>query len=250
MFGLFNKKYKLGYMEAHIVDYCNLKCDYCGHYCHLIDEKIFIDVNEFTRDITELSKKVFIYQIVLLGGEPLLHPQINEFIKSVRNVYPVSRIGILSNGILIPAMKDDFWETVVKNKIYIDISKYPVCNKKFSSYLDIIAEKGAKIGRIHVQNKFWHKLNENGSADSQASYKACASKYALNLWHGKLYNCQAVYRYYYNKICNKNIPLPPGIDIYKSSGKQIHDFFGRPTEACKYCNEISEEINWRQYRKS
>ncbi len=228
MFEFMHRKFLLGYMETHLVDWCNLKCDYCGHYCHIIDEEIYTDVTQFEKDIKILSSKINFRMIRLMGGEPLLHPEVNKFLTITRRFFPNSDIRIVTNGILIPNMKQEFWDTLKRTKIRIDISKYPIMKNKFNDITDLIVLKGARIGNIEIKDKFYHKLNENGDADKEKSYNACASRNAINLWNGKLYNCQACYRYYYNKKYNKNIPLPPSVDIRKLSGKKIYEFFTPP----------------------
>jgi molybdenum cofactor biosynthesis enzyme MoaA len=55
-----------------------------------------------------LSKKVGISYLRLLGGEPLLHPDITKFIKYAKRYFPETLIGIGTNGILLPKMKNKF----------------------------------------------------------------------------------------------------------------------------------------------
>ena len=250
MFNFFKrKKHVIPYIETHLVDHCNLKCDKCGHYCHLINEEIFTDLKQFTKDMKELSKKVKIRRIRLLGGEPLLHPQINDFCKVTRKFFPSADIRVVTNGTLLQTMKEDFWITLKNQKIKIDISKYPIWGDKFDDLLNLINKKGIQIGNIIISNYFYDKLNEDGSEDKNESFATCASNDAINLWKQKLYTCQACYRYYYNKINNKNIPLPKGIDIYKASGSEIVAAFKEPDDACRYCNRISNKYKWQRYNE-
>ena len=123
-------KIPIPFLETHIVDNCNLKCNKCSHFCHLIDEEIMINVDDFEKDMSILSKNCNIFQLKLLGGEPLLHPQINELITISRNYFPKSRISIGTNGILLKTMKNTFWKTMQKNHILIDISKYQMYKSK------------------------------------------------------------------------------------------------------------------------
>lgn len=246
---LFKKKiYQLPYMETHLVDHCNLKCDHCGHYCHIVDEEIFTDINQFKQDMKELASKVRFYTIRLMGGEPLLHPQINDFLIITRKLFPYTNIRIVTNGILLPAMKDNFWNTVNTLRIGIDLSKYPILGNKFSELLDLIDDKRAILGNINLAKKFYDKLNVEGNCDIKKSFNACYSRNALNLWKQKLYTCQACYRYYYNKKYGTNIILPDAVDIYKASGKEIFQKMNKPNEGCRFCNEISKEYTWSQYK--
>lgn len=244
------KKYILPYIETHLVDHCNLKCDKCGYFCHLIDEEFYTDVEQFNKDLNVLSKKVDFYRIRLLGGEPLLHSSVNDFMIITRTYFPFSDIRIVTNGILLPTMNKTFWDTVRRYRIKIDLSKYPILGNKFSELLDLIDDEKAMLGNIQLSKRFYDKLNEQGNADAEKSYFSCASRKALNLWNQKIYTCQACYRYYYNRKFNKNIPLPKGVDIYETSAKDIFKIFNldKPDNACKYCYEISKEFPWHLYK--
>lgn len=240
------------YLETHIVDHCNLKCNHCSHFCHLIDEEIYTDINQFTKDINELSSKLDVFQLRLLGGEPLLHPQINNFMIEARKAFPASFISIVTNGILLPSMPQSFWDTVKENRIKIDLSKYPIIGNKFSEILDLIDDHDMQPGNIKLAKKFFESLNPKGDSDIEKSYKICGSKACVNLWKQHLYPCQNCYRYYYNKKFNTNLELPPAIDLYKLSGKEIFEElkkYKKPFSACKFCLEKGIVREWELYKE-
>ena len=219
-----NKKPCLNYIETHIVDHCNLKCNHCSHFCNLIDEEIYIDLKQFITDINTLASKIDIFHIRILGGEPLLNPNINCYLAAVRHAYPKAFISIVTNGILLPKMDEKFWETLKKLYISIDLTKYPILGNKFSEILDIIDDHDMQPGNIKLAKKFYESVNPKGDSDIKKSWGICGSKYSINLWHQKLYPCQNCYRYYYNKKYGTKMDLPPGADIYKLSGKEIVNF--------------------------
>lgn len=248
----FKKKQKpiIPYIEVHIVDHCNLKCNYCSHFCHLVNEEIFIDINEYKKDLEELSKKINIFQIRIMGGEPLLHPQLNEFIKEARFFFPNSRISIVSNGILLPTMNEEFWNTLKQYNTYIDLTKYPILGNKFSEILDLIDDHNMQPGHIKLAKKFYESLNINGDSDINKSHSVCGSKSSVNLWNHKLYPCQNCFRYYYNKKYNTNLELPPAVDFYKLSGEQIKRElikYKKPFDACRFCLEAGITHQWSKY---
>ena len=241
------KKYLIPYVETHITDHCNLNCAYCGHYAYLVDKEVFVDLNQFVSDLEVLFKKVYFKKIRIMGGEPLLHPQVSEFLAVTRKIYRYSDIHIVTNGILLPTMDEKFWDTVRTNNIKIDLSKYPILGNKFSELLDLIDDKRAMLGNITLSKRFYDKLNLNGNSDKEKAFNACFSKVALNLWNQRLYTCQACYRDYYNKKYNTNIILPASVDIYKATPKEIYNIFNKPNDGCKYCKIISDEYEWHKY---
>ncbi len=247
-FKIFKKKmYKLIQLEIHLTDHCNLNCNKCGHYANFVDKEIFTDIKQHIQDINELSKKIYYYYIKLMGGEPLLHPDIVQFIIATRKAYPRSRISIVSNGILLPKMGDDFWKAVVDNNIVIELSKYPILGNKFSELLDLIDDKKAILGQIALKKRFYDKLNVNGTSDKFKSFKSCNSYFVNQLWHSKLYTCMACYREYYNNKFKTQIVLPTGVDIYKASAKEIYEKLNKPNDGCRFCNTQSVEYLWSQY---
>ena len=97
--------------EVHIVEHCNLNCKQCAHFSPLA-EKSYLPVERYERDCRRLSElfRGEMSSILLLGGEPLLHPQITEIMRVTREAFPVGRIRIVTNGILLPKMAEDFWK--------------------------------------------------------------------------------------------------------------------------------------------
>lgn len=57
----FGNKIYLPYVETHLVDHCNLNCRGCTHFCPVSPE-IFIDVEDFKKNMFELSKNVIFQQ--------------------------------------------------------------------------------------------------------------------------------------------------------------------------------------------
>ncbi len=246
---LFKKSLKpfISYVEVHITDHCNLKCNHCSHFCNLIDEEIFIDLEQFKKDFDILSKKIYIKRIRIMGGEPLLNPDINLYLKAARNAFPEAVISVVTNGILLPKMKEDFWNTLKENKIIIDLTKYPILGNKFSELLDLIDDHNMQVGNVKLAKKFYESVNPKGDSDIRKSWTICGSKYAVNLWRSKLYPCQNCYRYYYNKKYGTNMDLPPEVDFYKLDGEEIVEQLNKlkkPFDACRFCLEQGIVHEW------
>lgn len=95
--------------EVHLAEHCNLNCRGCDHFCPLA-KPAYTDLNVFQRDFKRLSELFHMEagEIHLLGGEPLLNPQVEEFCKIARKNFPKATINIITNGILLPEMPDSF----------------------------------------------------------------------------------------------------------------------------------------------
>ena len=244
------KKGHIPYLEFHTTDNCNLNCAGCDHFCPLVEDKKLTDLEQFTKDIKELSKKLDINIIRIMGGEPLLHPQINEFIKITRKYYPNSDIRVATNGLLLPTMKQDFWQTMRENKIKIDLSKYPIVGDKFSQYLDLCDDNDIRIGMIHLAKKFTRFFNPKGDSDPIETWNNCDGRNCANLWNSKLYQCCRCYLEIANKHFDMDIPIPQTMDIYKMTGKQMEKICLNPSPACAYCTmKNAPVVDWKQSNK-
>ena len=96
------RKRALEYIEYDIVGHCNLNCKGCSHFSNIICDNSFVTLESYEKDLRRM-KELFSYiaRIKILGGEPLLHPQLNEIIKITREVLPKATIDIVTNGLLI-----------------------------------------------------------------------------------------------------------------------------------------------------
>jgi hypothetical protein len=110
---------RIGY---HLVDHCNLNCAGCNHFSPLAEER-YASLELFEKNLKRLTKLLDVMEFNLVGGEPLLHPQIEDFIKIARK-YIKKRINIITNGILLKNKNNSFYNTVNENHVNILISDY------------------------------------------------------------------------------------------------------------------------------
>jgi organic radical activating enzyme len=108
-------------LEFYITNVCNLTCSGCNRYNNykFTGWENFDDYEEI---LTRWAEKIDIVKPVVLGGEPLLNPSINKWLKGIRRLWP-DRIPpqIQSNGTridLVPGLH----ETCIETKAWIGIS--------------------------------------------------------------------------------------------------------------------------------
>jgi hypothetical protein len=101
-------KVKLFGVEYNLTEHCNLSCYQCDHASPLMPSK-FASLSDFERDIQAFSEVAHVEEFRLVGGEPLLHPQLLDFMRIARETGVGDKIKIYTNGQLLHTMPDDFW---------------------------------------------------------------------------------------------------------------------------------------------
>lgn len=240
------------YIEIPIVAGCNLKCNNCSFFCNYIDEILYVDIEEFKKDLKELSRKVKINRLRILGGEPLLHPKVSDFLIASRILFPESAICIVTNGILLTQVQEEFWQTLIKYNIALDISYYPIWKDNFKAIENLIKHHDIKNYTIKDSSSFYNLLNKKGDSNIKKTYQNCICKKWINLWNHKLYPCTNAFRVFYNKKFNTKLDIPKGFDIYKESGENLYKKLiseGKPSKACRFCNIYCKQDKWSKYEE-
>lgn len=248
--------------EVHITDHCNLNCKGCYHFSPL-SEDVFLTIEEYETDIKQLAKLCDgkASSISILGGEPLLHEQIIDFFQISRSYFKDCRIKLLTNGILLEHMGENFWEACVEYNISIFCTKYPVLvdynyiEKKASEYqLNIFYHNDIGVGE---KTLIKYPFDLSGSQPIQWNYEHCTrSNRCLTLKHGKLFTCpMAAHAHIAKSYFNLDIELSEldSIDIYHVKNyEEIAVFFTKPIPFCKYCNlKIRpEQLEWAVSKKN
>lgn len=244
--------------EVHIAEHCNLNCKYCNHFSPLAKPQ-FLEIEEYVRDIKKLSELFHeeMQQIKIMGGEPLLHPQIVDFLKITRKYCPKGKIKILTNGILLPNISDGFWEACHDTQTIVYYTKYPI-HINFNK----ISQQAEKFGvpleifnmEDDIKKLIYEPLDLEGKQNAKKNFYDCyRPNYCITLKHGKIYTChRAAHMHLLNEYFFPNgggISLDErnGIDIYKvKTGQEILEYLVKPIPMCAYCDRenITKNHEW------
>jgi len=234
----FHLKPILPYVELHLTDHCNLNCKGCSHFSPIADEW-FADADEHARDMRQLSRLFADIELIsLLGGEPLLHPNITAFLSSTRECFPKSTIRMVTNGILLPKMPQEFWESCKRNSIRIDLAVYPPFKQKEEFWIKLAKSKGVKI-YASKRSSFYAEINGKGDSDVENGFKQCRTRfYCPMLRQGKLYTCALpALVHYFNRRYSTEIPSEGYVDIYAQNltGWDVKEVLDKGSSTCCYC---------------
>lgn len=236
-------------LEMHLVDHCNLNCKGCSHFAPLVKDEVFLSVEDFKNDLLRFNELFSdVYEIRLMGGEPLLHPEIPNFIKFTRQIFPKSNIAIFTNGLFLENMTNDFWKTCQTHRALIKITHYPISlNIKAIKKLGKAHNVGIKIPK--QVNSFYKFINIKGDSNPESSFRTCRAVATTPfLRDGKLYTCAlAPHIHLFNHYFGQDIPVSNEdyIDIFKEvSSKEILDFLKGPIPLCRWCNSQRVPFTW------
>jgi organic radical activating enzyme len=249
----------------HVVDHCNLNCRGCCTFSPLA-EKSCLSVKTIRRDCQNLIKvtepNVEIAEVAIMGGEPLLHPQLPEIFFEARKFFVNSLVFVVTNGLLLMEQPLKFWQSCKRNKIKIRITKYPL-NIDFAAREQLAARHRVSLdyfNNTNIKNKTFGKmpLDINGQ-QSMTNFTRCyyhSKKPCLILKSGKGYACMTT-----PNITHFNKYFGYVLQTHKSdylllaqlkTAKQIFTFLRAPKHFCKYCQAdklINDGLKWAFSKK-
>ena len=240
----------LPYIEYHIADHCNLNCHACGHCSSLVREPVFPVLEKFTKDFEQLHKFIDDIGIIrIMGGEPLLNPDINEYVKLNRKLYPFADIRVVTNAILLPKMPESFFETLRACNVSVDISVYPPMRSKIPGIQNLLQSKGVKVGiGSSPRDEFFKtKCLKPVSNIREAFFKNCTGKVCNTIYDGKIAVCLGPFtNKYFNAYFNQNLPTDGTLDLYDNSTttEKIVRHLLRPIKSCAHCGK-TQIIKWK-----
>jgi organic radical activating enzyme len=245
-------------LEINVVHHCNLVCRGCSHLSpHL--PKYFISPDKLQFELSDLSRSCRPESVHLIGGEPLLHPNLDKIIEVVRNSGITKKIRIVTNGLLLPKMKDSFWESIEE----LHVSLYPVHQMKKKDLY--VFKQQAKISATNFVLRYQDYFNEsflkvcnNDDTLVRRIYRTCSLPNKAC--------CHTLFDGYYYK-CPRSIFIPlaykdryigdvvqNGIRILgnKRFAFDLVDYLSSddPLEACRYClGSVGKRFKPEQIKK-
>lgn len=238
--------------EISLAEHCNLNCYGCDHFAPLAEPE-FADLAETERDLTRLGELLGhrMKEFYLAGGEPLLHPEIIKFMEVARRAFPNSKVGIVTNGILLPEQPEEFWLACRKYNIAVQPTRYPI-----DVDYDAVGEHARQYGIDYIcwgtpgqaqKSSTYFPLNLEGFHRGSWNFTACLpAGHNLTLEHGRLYTCPAACKIrHFNQYFGKNLTMSPkdSLDIYAvKSEEEIDAYLMHPIPFCQYCSHYYVEL--------
>ena len=237
-------------IDVHVADHCNLRCRGCVHFAPIAEPRL-LDLDAYERDLAALAAipgiEDYIRELYLMGGEPLLHPELPEVIRMSRDLLPKAGITLSSNGLLLKRMDESFWKAMRECNIRLYLSPYPI-KVDYPALLEFAESYGVSAttagdatGSDRGKEVFFHlAIDATGSQDPVVAYNHCPfGGCNMQLARGRLWPCQ---------VTAHHIPLNERFDLGLrsvpedslalgdiSSIDQIENLRHRPHPMCRYC---------------
>lgn len=156
--------YSRVYVE--ITNICNMACSFChGHH----RQKRMMQQKEFSHVLRQLAGKTqYIYYHLM--GEPLLHPQLPEFLKMARNAG--FRSVITTNGTLLKKRGQEILDAGI-HKISISLHSFEdsddAAHRAYLQEVADFADTAAKAGVVVVL-RLWNRGFDEGKNDATLEF--------------------------------------------------------------------------------
>jgi len=213
-------KPRLKYSEVNITNVCNYSCTHCqslNNYAFK-GHQLWRDYKD---EYQKLSEKLDIEQIQIIGGEPTLNPDFEQWVEGISDLWPGSKLQISTNGSRLDKLTSDIYKILARHKgtLWItchDIKLYKGFLKFIEQFLDQIVsdnkeEPARKISRLFVDKNGvevildWtqtfvssvienidNRLTMSFNSDINTAHDKCGFKSCHQLYKGKLYKCPLI----------------------------------------------------------
>jgi MoaA/NifB/PqqE/SkfB family radical SAM enzyme len=178
-------------VEFNLTEHCNLSCYACDHASPLLPRR-FATVESFSKDVAALSRVFHSQQFRIVGGEPLLHPQLVDFLLELRRIKIADATVVITNGVLLDRVPAAFWTLIDE----LWVSRYP--GVKLGLALDTCEATCRQHGvqlRLHDMGRFQRTLLNNRIENHdliQTVFRECrmAGDYSCHtIYEGRFYKC-------------------------------------------------------------
>jgi len=190
--------------EVNIAEHCNLRCRSCTHLSPALP-KHFVDPGDLRSDLTTLARSYHANVLKILGGEPLLHPNLLDVIMAARESQVAEKMEIWTNGLLLPRMEHRVWEAVDS----VRISLYPGRSLKqhqLDRCIDLAHQHNVPL-RYKRYQAFQESYSERGTNDPSLVKKIYATCNEAHRWR-----CHTVANGWFFK-CPQGYFIPRGMSF-------------------------------------
>lgn len=240
-------KMEIDYLEFWATRHCNLNCKGCSACAPIKKEPWFLNINSLRKDFFRLKELgLTINTLTVLGGEPLLHPNIIAIFDVMKEAYPIAVRYLITNGLLLLEKEESFWQYCRNNDIRFRITFFPVLTNlhREQIYNKLI---DYKLNYHITDKKMFNKiLVLNNKATYADIISNCGCNKAYNLYSGYIARCPVPFVVPdLNQYFNADFVTGGMLNIHEAKhGSEIMNFLETPNESCWNCSARICKVKW------
>lgn len=255
----------LPFVETMITQACNISCVGCTNYSDLV-HRGYLTWQQGRAEIESWLKRVDIPDFGILGGEPLMNPEVRDWIIGIRKLLPNSQIRFTTNALLLERNFDivdllaQVGNVVFKIAIHERTSELEAVVQRVMDKFawEPVVEYGVHRYRTHNNFRFYVRRpdifyktfvgnyenmrpHNNNPADA---FKICCQQTCPLLYNGRLYKCSTsgllqdvLQRFNYPNQDQWQPYMQSGLlpDCNDQALQEFLDNFGKPNTVCRQC---------------
>jgi len=244
-------------VEVNLTAHCNLSCYGCDHVSPVHEEE-YLSVEELTKDLGALAEVYHVFEFLLTGGEPLLHPHLLNIVDTIRASGIADKITLITNGVLLHNAPEALWSKIDK----LGVSIYPGVKRRLSQDdIKALADRHRLLLWYKPTDDFTIRLihSENSNRDLvKAIYSTCTLRNSCHTIHkGRYFKCSPspfvpdwlrrvridAFNFERDSVAVRNNP-----DLRQQLADYLKD--EEPLTACRYClGSVGKSMPLRQMNK-
>lgn len=234
----------IDHVDYHVTDHCNCNCAGCNQFGCLA-KPWCVSYEQFCNEWQLVHDKGLQFnEIRILGGETLLHPDLDKLLIKLRSLYPKTAIVVYTNGILLEQQKEKLLPVFKEYNIILFISKYPNLKLDYGK----LKEGFPQVREWNVSSFMNTSFHAEPDFDRENSFNNCNNGHVWKcrfLKEGRLYPCSTIPTIkpliqYFPEIQNTSFGKmnieENGIDIATHTIEEIENFLNHSIPACAFCN--------------
>ena len=245
-------------LEVNLTAHCNLSCYGCDH-ASPIHPEAYLSVGDLADDLAALSQVYHVFEFLLTGGEPLLHPQLLSVVDAIRASGVTDKITVITNGVLLHKAPEELWSRIDK----LGVSIYPGVKRVLSrEAIEALADRHGLQLWYKPTDEFTLKLLHAENDDPElvrTVYDTCTLRASCHTLHqGRYFKCSPspfvadwLHRIGIEPpdMSDDGIPVRGNPNLQQQLAGYLSD--KEPLTACRYClGCVGKSMPLRQMNKA
>lgn len=258
-------KLPIEHLEIMVINACQLSCHGCATFSDLRHSG-YVPWDQGKEEILPWLERLDPECIGVMGGEPLMNPDLENWIRGLRKILPNTQIRIPTNGFLLEKnwhlvdLLHDIGNTVLKISYHMESDQLKNISKKIINSYDLEPVTEYGINRWSTKDNFKFQINRPSTFlksyvgdygnmmphdnDPREAFDICVAQRCPFIYKGLLYKCsttgltpELLSRYGRDGVPEWQPYINTGLssDCGQSQLEKFVNNFGKPHKVCRQC---------------